>query len=94
MRSSYSQNQTHIISSTVTASPDSRSRRAYYLPPDLENKELPLTQQGHSSRHDTIDVYSSQSELAGPISFDESDSSKKSDVDRRSYATHSRSYQV
>jgi hypothetical protein len=81
-----------VIRSPVSL--DSRSMGACYLPSDLVNKEIPLTQQDPPSTHDTIDVYSSQSELSYPISSDESDSSKKSDVDRRSYAAHSRSYQV
>ena len=94
LRGSYSHNQTRIISSTVTLSSESNGRRPYYAESDVEKQEVPLTQQDRPSRQDTIDVYSSQSDLSYPISFDESDSSKKSDVDRRSCARPSTSYKV
>jgi hypothetical protein len=61
---------------------------------DSENKDTPLTQRAGPSRQATVDVYSSQSELSYPISLDDSHSSKKSNIDRRSYQSPSQSYRV
>jgi hypothetical protein len=94
-RGSNSHNRHGTISRPVDLSMDSPCRGPYYAGVHSETHELPLTQSGRLSRQETVDVYSSESELSYPISFQpKSDSSTTTDVDRRTYAEPSQSHKV
>ena len=98
-RGCHSHNNHGIISTPVDLSTDSQCRGAYYVGGNSEENEPLLAQCGGPSGLQAVDVYTSESELSYPISFEvKPDSSTTTttttDVDRHTYGSPSQSHRV